>query len=150
MQTKEKYFKTPKGRFENNLLSNHLIKFVAYRLNKIKKDEHYHYIEARSEIAVTKKFRKVEIAQEHLILIAYTTFWALLESYNSHYQKKITTKRLHRDFGRSLPVSFSYDGSTRILIREIEWFFGFKIILILNFSPENMRHRIFFDKFFPW
>ena len=37
--------------------------------------------------------------------------------------KKITTKRLSRDFGCELPVRFSYDGSTRILLREDDMIF---------------------------
>ena len=55
----------------------------------LKEDEHYHYIEDRTEITVTKKIRKGEIAQESIVLIPYTTFWALLESYNSQIGKDI-------------------------------------------------------------
>ena len=56
---------------------------IRLRKQAAARDYHFHYIEDRSEIAVTKLFRNMENPQERIILIPYTTFWALLESYNS-------------------------------------------------------------------
>ena len=58
-------------------------------MNKIKEDDHYHYIEDRNEITSTKFFRTRKDADPRIVLIPYTTFWALLESYSSQIGKDI-------------------------------------------------------------
>lgn len=61
------------------------INFHSFRNRQIqlKPNNCYHYNEDRAKFTLSKKFRLGEIAQERIILIPYTTFWALLESYNS-------------------------------------------------------------------
>ena len=63
----------------------------------------------------------MENPREHIVLIPYTPFWALLKSYNSTIKMiggKITYKRLSTEFGRLLNEAMVGRASTYILLRE--------------------------------
>ena len=96
---------------------------LNYHLKKIER-KGFRVIEAqREDFTVIKKFDNIENPENRLILIPYTTFWALLEIYNSHYQKKITMKRLSTEFGRLMKSAKVGRAPTYILLREDDMVF---------------------------
>lgn len=120
----------------------------AYHLNKIKEDKHYHYIEDRGELDRTKKFRSINKGDTTIILIPYTTFWALLESYNSQIGKNIL-KQLHQiDYERMLS-----DEKQQTLIEQIKGEKALSQILFEEIDKCETLHQIglftHLFKFFP-
>lgn len=121
---------------------------LRYHLNKIDEDGHSYFNEDRSKINYTKKFRIGEIAQEHILLIPYTTFWAMIESYSSAIGKDILKKLHEIDYKRMIT-----DEKQQTIIEQLKGKKALSQILFEEMDKCETLHQIglfaYLFKFFP-
>ena len=121
---------------------------LNYHLKKIER-KGFRVIEAQREnFTVIKKFDNIENPQDRIILIPYTTFWALLESYKSEIAEEIL-KQLHNvDYERMMD-----DGKQQTLIEQIKGEKALSQILFEEIDKCETLHQIglftYLFKFFP-